>query len=153
MTHRLGFQRLKVVALAVDDVARAEDFYLNKLNLAPAFEGARQVGFMLGNVIVMLKPVKEGWYARPSDQLNPRITLATDDAPQTERELLARDVTISDPVQAYPEQGFYVGGFLDSEGNKIWFCSPIATIEESIEETSIFVDKSFPLSENGESLV
>ena len=33
-----------------------------------------------------------------------------------------RGVTISDPVNLYDE--FYVGGFLDSEGNKLWFCSP-----------------------------
>lgn len=123
----LGFQRLKVVALAVDDLARAEDFYMNTLKLAPAFEGERRVGFSLGNVIVMLKPAKDGWYARPSDQLNPRITLATEHAPTTERELLARGVRISDPVQAYPLEDFYVGAFLDSEGNKIWFCSPVAT--------------------------
>ncbi len=123
--NALGFQGLKVVALAVDDLARAEDFYLNTLKLAPAFEGERRVGFSLGNVIVMLKPVKEGWYARPSDQLNPRITIATEHAPHTERELVARGVRISDPVQAYPQEGFYVGGFLDSEGNKIWFCSPV----------------------------
>jgi hypothetical protein len=31
-------------------------------------------------------------------------------------------VTISDPVNLFDE--FYVGGFLDSEGNKLWFCSP-----------------------------
>ncbi|MBK8533683.1 MAG: VOC family protein [Candidatus Competibacteraceae bacterium] len=125
--NTLGFQRLKVIALAVEDLARAERFYRDTLDLAPAFEGERQVGYTLGNVIVMLKPVADGWYARPSAQLNPRMTLATEHAPQTERELAARGVTISDPVQAYPQEGFYVGGFLDSEGNKIWFCSPIET--------------------------
>jgi hypothetical protein len=77
-------------------------------------------------VIVMLKPVSSGGYAQPSAQLNPRLTIATDYAPQTERELLARGVTVSDPVQAYAQEGFFVGGFLDSEGIKIWFCSPIA---------------------------
>ena len=121
----LGFQRLKVVALAVDDLARARRFYGETLGLEPAFEGERQVGFLFANVIVMLKPTEAGWYARPSAQLNPRITFASDDAPQTEKELRDRDVTISDPVQAYPTEGFYVGGFLDSEGNKIWFCSPL----------------------------
>ncbi len=125
--NTLGFQQLKVVALAVEDLARAERFYRETLDLVPAFEGERQVGYMLGNVIVMLKPVADGWYARPSAQLNPRMTFATEHAPQTERELAARGVTISDPVQAYPQEGFYVGGFLDSEGNKIWFCSPIET--------------------------
>ncbi len=125
--NTLGFQRLKVIALAVEDLARAERFYRDTLDLAPAFEGERQIGYTLGNVIVMLKPVADGWYARPSAQLNPRMTLATEHALQTERELAARGVTISDPVQAYPQEGFYVGGFLDSEGNKIWFCSPIET--------------------------
>jgi hypothetical protein len=33
-----------------------------------------------------------------------------------------RAVTISDPVQLY-EGKYWVGGFLDSEGNKLWFCS------------------------------
>jgi hypothetical protein len=93
--------------------------------LPPAFEGVRQVGFTLGNVIVMLKSADDGWYALPTDQLNPRITLATDHAPDTERELRARGVTIANPVQPYPAEGFYVGSFLDSEGNRIWFCSPI----------------------------
>lgn len=121
----LGFQRLKVVALAVDDLTRAEHFYRDTLGLPPAFEGERQVGFTLGNVIVMLKPVTDGWYARPSAQLNPRLTFATEQALQTEKELIRRGVTISDPVQAYPQEGFNVGAFLDSEGNKIWFCSPL----------------------------
>lgn len=121
----LGFQRLKVVALAVEDMARAKCFYGETLNLPPAFEGKRQVGYTLGNVILMLKSVAEGWYARPSDQLNPRLTIATDHAPDTERELRARGVTISHPVQAYADEGFYVGAFTDSEGNKIWFCSPL----------------------------
>lgn len=121
----LGFQGLKIVALAVNDLARAESFYRNTLELLPAFEGKHRVGFTLGNVIVMLKPVSDGWYAQPSAELNPRLTFATDHAPQTEGELLARGVTISDPVKAYLQEGFFVGGFLDSEGNKIWFCSPI----------------------------
>jgi len=121
----LGIQRLKVIALAVEDLSRAKRFYSETLGLPPAFEGVRQVGFSLGNVIVMLKPTAEGWYALPMDQLNPRITLATDHAPDTERELKARGVTIANSVQPYPAEGFYVGSFLDSEGNKIWFCSPI----------------------------
>ena len=129
MDTALGFQRLKVVALAATDVQRAKRFYGEILGLPGAFEGTRQVGYSLGNVILMLKPAADGWYAQPSAQLNPRLTLATDDAPQTERELAARGVTIADPVQAYPDEGFYVGSFLDSEGNKLWFCSPIAAAD------------------------
>jgi len=99
--------------------------YGERLGQPPAFEGARQVGFSLGNAIVMLKSGDDGWYTLPTDQLNPRITLATDHAPDTERELRARGVTIANSVQPYPAEGFYVGSFLDSEGNRIWFCSPI----------------------------
>jgi catechol 2,3-dioxygenase-like lactoylglutathione lyase family enzyme len=121
----LGFQRLKVVALAATDLARARRFYGETLALPPAYEGKRQVGYTLGNVIVMLKSVPDGWYARPSTELNPRLTVATDHAPDTERELVARGVTVADPVRPYPDEGFFVGSFLDSEGNKLWFCSPI----------------------------
>lgn len=121
--NALGFKQLKVVALAVDDLARATRFYGDTLGLEPALEGDRQVGFLFANVIVMLKPADAGWYAKPSAELNPRLTFATNDAPQTEKALRERGVTIGDPVQAYAEEGFYVGSFLDSEGNKIWFCS------------------------------
>ncbi len=45
------------------------------------------------------------------------------DARQTEKRLLARGVRISDGVSLYEEGLFYIGAFLDSEGNKLWFCS------------------------------
>ena len=67
--------------------------------------------------------LKANWYASPTPEPNPRVTMETDDALQTERKLRERGVTISDPVNVYDE--FYVGGFLDSEGNKLWFCSPV----------------------------
>lgn len=124
MTSPFGFQRIKVIALAVVDKARAERFYGDTLGLAPAFEGDTQVGFFLGQTILMLK---DNWYGQPSDQLNPRITIATDHAPATEAALKAQEVTIVDPVQAY-DDGFYVGSFLDSEGNKLWFCSPVEIV-------------------------
>jgi hypothetical protein len=58
----------------------------------------------------------------PAEVPNPRVTLETEDANQTEKELRARGVVISDSVQVYDEV-HHVGSFLDSEGNKIWFCS------------------------------
>jgi hypothetical protein len=115
-----GFQRVKVIAWAVQDIDRAHSFYRDTLALPPAFEGDEQVGYYLGDTIFMLK---ENWYAPPTDLPNPRVTIATDHAPDTEAQLRSKGVTISDPVQAYDE--FYVGSFLDSEGNKLWFCSPV----------------------------
>jgi len=114
----LGIQRVKVVAVSVTDLARANRFYKEKLGLEPAFEGTEQVGWWLGQVILMLKP---DW-AAPTDTPNPRVTIATDHAPATQEALRARDITIANEVEVYGD--FYVGSFLDSEGNKLWFCSP-----------------------------
>lgn len=115
----LGFIRVKVIAFSVRNLDRANFFYQETLGLAPAFEGAEPVGWRLGDTILMLKP---NWYAPPTDAPNPRVTIATENARQTEAALRARGVTISDPVGTYDE--FDVGSFLDSEGNKLWFCSP-----------------------------
>lgn len=114
----LGIQRVKVVAVSVTDLSRANRFYKEKLGLEPAFEGTEQVGWWLGQVILMLKP---DW-AAPTATPNPRVTLATDHAPATQEALRARDIVIANEVEVYGD--FYVGSFLDSEGNKLWFCSP-----------------------------
>lgn len=114
----LGIQRVKVIALAVTSLERANRFYQEILGLEPAFEGTQQVGWQLGQIILMLKP---DW-ATPTTAPNPRITLATVDAKATQEALRVRGVAIADEVQAYGD--FLVGSFLDSEGNKLWFCSP-----------------------------
>ena len=98
----------------------SHQFYGQQLALPPAFEGTDQVGWWLGPVILMLKP---GW-AAPTAQPNPRVTLATDHAPATQEALRARGIAIADEVKPYGD--FHVGSFLDSEGNKLWFCSPVA---------------------------
>jgi len=116
----LGFLRVKVIALSVTDPARANRFYSETLGLPPGHEGNEKVGYLLGQTILMLK---DNWYAPPTQTPNPRITIATESAPATEKALRARGVAISDPVQSYDD--FYVGSFLDSEGNKLWFCSPV----------------------------
>jgi len=116
----LEVQSIKVIALAVRDLERAERFYGVTLGLPPAYEGAARVGFALGPTILMLKA---DWYAAPSDMLNPRVTLAVADAPAAEKFLKKRGIAVPDPVQVYDE--FHVGSFLDSEGNKLWFCSPV----------------------------
>jgi hypothetical protein len=126
-TPSLGFQRVKVIAWSVLDLERASLFYGKTLGLPPAYEGTEQVGYLLGQTILMLKT---NWYAAPTEAPNPRVTIATDHAPATEQALRARGVAISDPVQAYDE--FYVGSFLDSEGNKLWFCSPVETASEKL---------------------
>jgi hypothetical protein len=64
--------------------------------------------------------------APPTHEPNPRVTAATEEAPQTENALHEHVVRISDPVQAHDD--FYVGSFLVNEGNKLWFCSPLLSI-------------------------
>jgi catechol 2,3-dioxygenase-like lactoylglutathione lyase family enzyme len=113
----LGLRQVKVIALAVQDLDRANRFYEEMLELTPAYEGDELVGWWLGSVIMMLKP---DWQM-PTAVPNPRITLGVDDALATQEALQAREIVIADAVSDYG--GYYVGSFLDSEGNKLWFCS------------------------------
>jgi len=113
----LTFVNIKAIALAVTDFERATRFYTDTLGLRPAFEGDQQVGVHLGDAVVLLKTDA----GQPSTTLNPRITLQTDDAYRMESALRERDVKIADPVERYGTAT--VGSFLDSEGNKLWFCS------------------------------
>lgn len=113
------FQRVKAIALAAIDFDRAIRFYGEVLALPPAFLNGEQVGNWLDDTVLMFKATD--WYAKPSDALNPRITLETADARATAAALREKGVTIADPVEAYGTS--LIGSFLDSEGNKLWFCS------------------------------
>ena len=118
-TSPLGFRCVKVIALSVLDLERANKFYGETLGLEPAYENKEQVGYVLGQTILMPKVHAE---VPPTEAPNPRVTIETENARETEKGLRTRGVVISDPVQIYDEV-HYVGSFLDSEGNKIWFCS------------------------------
>ena len=118
-TSPLGFRCVKVIALSVLDFERANKFYGETLGLEPAYENKEQVGYVLGQTILMPKANAD---VPPTEAPNPRVTIETENARETEKGLRVRGVVISDPVQIYDEV-HYVGSFLDSEGNKIWFCS------------------------------
>src|SRR5260370_7746183 len=94
----LGFLRVKVIALSVLDLDRANNFYSKTLGLPPAYEGTEQVGYLLGQTILM---PKANWYAPPTEAPNPRITIATEHAPQTEHALRHHVVVYSNPFQSY----------------------------------------------------
>ncbi|MBV8968634.1 MAG: VOC family protein [Verrucomicrobia bacterium] len=117
-TSSLGFRRVRVVALSVRDLERANTFYGETLALQPAYEDSKMIGYSLDETILMLKDD----LGSPTETPNPRVTLETEDARATEKELRARGVVISDPVAVYDET-HWVGSFLDTEGNKLWFCS------------------------------
>lgn len=114
----LNFVNIKAIALAVTDFERALRFYTDTLSLRPAFEEGKQVGNHLGDAVLLFKTDSS---AQPSATLNPRVTVQTDDARSTEATLRQRGVVIADPVERYGAA--LVGSFLDSEGNKLWFCS------------------------------
>jgi predicted enzyme related to lactoylglutathione lyase len=116
----LGFIRVKGIALAVSDLDRANRFYGETLALPPDTFRNMESAYLIGDAIVMLK-TQEECNAEPTEKLNPRITVETHDAFTTEKALKKRGVTVSDPVTLYDTTP--IGAFLDSEGNKIWFCS------------------------------
>jgi len=114
----IEFRGVKAVALPVADQARAERFYGEILGLPVAVEAGEPCGYLVGETILMLKP---DWYAPPSAEPSPRITLIVDDAPATERRLKELGVVIADAPES--DGKGCVASFLDSEGNKLWFCS------------------------------
>ena len=116
----LKFIGAKAIAISAGDLKRAHGFYRDILSLEPYLEDDELVGYLLGDTIVM---PKEKWYAPPSAEPNPRVTFEVESARATEAALRERGVTISDPVAVYGS--FAVGSFLDSEGNKLWFCSEL----------------------------
>ena len=116
----LGLIRVKGIALAVTDLERANRFYGETLALPPDTIRNMESAYLIGEAIVMLK-TEEQCLAKPTKELNPRITVETHDAFATEKVLKDRGVTVSDPVTFYDSTP--IGAFLDSEGNKIWFCS------------------------------
>lgn len=113
----LNFINIKAISLAVTDLERALQFYTDTLSLRPAFEDGKQVGNHLGDAVLLFKTDS----GQPSATLNPRVTIQTDNAQSMEAALRQRGVVIADPVQRYGDAT--VGSFLDSEGNKLWFCS------------------------------
>lgn len=113
------FLNVKGVALSVVNADRANEFYGKTLGLSPFYENDQQIGFQIGETLLMLK---SDWDQPPTLNPNPRITLEVTDARKIEADLKKRGVTISDPVELY-DGNHLVGSFTDSEGNKIWFCS------------------------------
>jgi predicted enzyme related to lactoylglutathione lyase len=116
----LEFIQIRAVSLAVSDAERAKRFYGETLGLPRESIRQMDMAYMIGEVILLLKPEEE-WYGKPTDELNARLTLRVKDAYATEKAMIERGVTISDPVKVYGENP--IGAFLDSEGNKLWFCS------------------------------
>jgi hypothetical protein len=116
-----GFLRLKVLALPVTDLGRANKFYAETMNLEPAREGGEQVGYLLGETIIMLK---SEWAGKASLDPIPRVTFSVRNAAETEAWLRERGVLTPDPIATYGE--FLIGSFADSENNKLWYCSPVS---------------------------
>jgi predicted enzyme related to lactoylglutathione lyase len=116
MKTPLGFLFVKVIALSATDLVRARHFYAETLQLEEDRTSTDDVGYRIDKTILLIREHS------PTEDPNPRITLQVEDARETEKALRERAVTISDPVQLYKDK-FLVGAFLDSEGNKLWFCS------------------------------
>jgi predicted enzyme related to lactoylglutathione lyase len=109
---------IAAVALAVENFDRASRFYAETFDLKPAYENDRFIGYYVGKTKLMLK---SGALVLPTKQPNPRITIEVADALAMQNVLHGKGIEVSDAVRDY--DGFLVGSFIDSEGNKLWFCS------------------------------
>src|SRR5260370_1561817 len=76
-TSPLGFRCVKVMALSVRDFGRANKFYGETLGLPPEYENKEQVGYLVGQTILMLKA---NWDVPPTEAPNPRVTIETENA-------------------------------------------------------------------------
>jgi hypothetical protein len=68
--------------------------------LPPEYENQEQIGYRVGETVLILKA---DWDVPPPRTSNPRVTIETENARETEKALRARGVVISDPVQVYDE--------------------------------------------------
>jgi hypothetical protein len=118
--HRIQRFQMSDLGFIRVNLERANRFYGETLALPPDTIRNMESAYLIGDTIVMLK-TEEEIQAKPTEELNPRITVETDDSFATEKALKERGVTVSDPVTLYDDTP--IGAFLDSEGNKIWFCS------------------------------
>jgi catechol-2,3-dioxygenase len=71
----LGFRCVRVIALSVRDLDRANKFYGETLSLPPAYENSKPVGYLLDQTILMLKA---DWELPPTQVPNPRVTIETE---------------------------------------------------------------------------
>jgi hypothetical protein len=104
-----GFQSVKVIALAATDVARAQRFYSETLQLEEDRESTEEVGYRIGESVLIIRQHP------PTDDPNPRITLQVQNAQETEKRLLERAVTISDPVKLYEDSSGSAGSWIQRE--------------------------------------
>jgi catechol-2,3-dioxygenase len=74
----LGFQSVKVIALAAIDLARAQRFYSETLQLEEDRKSTGELGYRIGESVLVLRQYP------PTDDPNPRITLQVHDARVTD---------------------------------------------------------------------
>jgi catechol-2,3-dioxygenase len=79
-----SFLNVKVIALSVVNADRANRFYAEILGLNPTYENDQQIGFQVGETILMLKSDGD---QPPTLNPNPRITLQVADARRSESDL------------------------------------------------------------------
>src|SRR5258707_13464461 len=106
------FRNVKVIALSVVNSDCANQFYGKTVGLSPAYENDQQIGFQIGETILMLKLDLD---QPPTLNPNPRVTLQVADARRTEADLKKSGATISDAVEGY-DGDHLAGSFTDSAG-------------------------------------
>ena len=123
-TSSLGLDRIGQVAINVENLDRATEFYQDALGLRFLFRAPGLSFFDCGGVRLLLGVPEKPELDRPSSILS----LAVDDLEATCRALIARGVRFSDEphlVAELPDHELWMAFFEDSEGNTLALMSEV----------------------------
>lgn len=107
------FKGIRTVIYAVDDLARAKDWYANAFGVAPYFDEPFYVGFNIGGYELGLDP-----NAGASGAGGSTAYWGVDNADEAFAQMIASGATVSNPVTEVGG-GIKVGVVLDPFGNRV----------------------------------
>lgn len=129
------FKGIKVVSIAVPDLAQARRFYRDVLGLGEPLYDLPEAGWIefgtgetSGNIAIT--QAKDGW----SPSASATIVLRVDDCEASCAELGSRGVRCEDP-QVFPGDVTFCS-FYDPFGNRLQMCSPAPSTEMPVESSA-----------------
>ena len=118
------FDRIGQIAITVDDLARAKDFYQNTLGMTFLFDAGKMAFFQCGNVRLMI-----GTAERPAPRGGTILYFKVDDIQATYTALLAQGVVFTQNphhVAKMPDHDLWMAFLKDPDDNTIGIMCEVA---------------------------